>query len=69
MPVISNALQIAKSQIVLCIVDIVTAVSLVTGEIHAIHYVQQIVSEQSVTKAVVPVHKDAHRDGMETRVI
>lgn len=49
--------------------DIVTAVSLVTGEIHAIHYVQQIVSEESVTKAVVPVHRDARRDGMETRVI
>lgn len=65
----SNALQIAKSQIVLCIVDIVSAVSLVIGETPVVHCVQYIVSEESVTKAVVAVHRDAHRDGMETRVI
>lgn len=66
---IPYALQIVKNQTVLYIVDIVTAVSLVIGETHVIHIVQYIVSKESVTKSVVAVHRDAHRDNMETCVI
>lgn len=66
---IPYARQIVKNQTVLYIVDIVTAVSPVIGETHVIHVVQYIVSKESVTKSVVAVHRDAHRDNMETRVI
>lgn len=47
----------------------VSAVSLVTGEIHAIYNVQYIVSKEFVTKPAVAVHRDAHQDGMEICVI
>lgn len=49
--------------------DFVSAVSLVTGKIHAIHNVQYIVSKEFVTKPMVAVHRDVHRDIMETCVI
>lgn len=49
--------------------DFVSAVSLVTGEIHAIHNVQYIVSNEFVTKPMVAVHREVHQDGMEKCVI
>lgn len=66
---IHNALQIVTNRPVTVKLDIVSAVSLVTGEMHAIHNVQYIVSKEFVTKPMVAVHRDVHRDGMETCVI
>lgn len=64
-----NALQIVTNRHVTVQLVIVSAVSLVSGEIHAIYNVQYIVSEEFVTKAIVTVHRDAHQDDMETYVI
>lgn len=64
-----NALQIVTNRPVTVQMDFVSAVSLVTGKKHAIHYVQFIVSKEFVTKAMVAVHRDVHRDIMETCVI
>lgn len=49
--------------------EFVSAVSLVTGKKDAVHDVQYIVSKEFVTKPMVAVHGDVHRDCMETCVI
>lgn len=64
-----NVLQIVINGSVTVQMDCVPAVSLVTGEMHAIHYVQYIVSNEFVTKPMVAVHRDVHQDGMEKCVI
>lgn len=64
-----DVLQIVRNGPVTVQMDFVSAVSLVTGEIHAIYNVQYIVSKEFVTKPVVAVHRDAHQDGMEICVI
>lgn len=64
-----DVLQIVRNGPVTVQMDFVSAVSLVTGEIHAIYNVQYIVSKEFVTKPAVAVHRDAHQDGMEICVI
>lgn len=64
-----NVLQIVINGPVTVQMDFVPAVSLVTGEMHAIHYVQYIVSNEFVTKPMVAVHRDVYQDGMEKCVI
>lgn len=64
-----DVLQIVRNGPVTVQMDFVSAASLVTGEIHAIHNVHYIVSKQFVIKPMVAVHRDVHQDIMETYVI
>lgn len=71
LPVIIRAIKIVKTRSVPKLQDIVSAVTQVPGEtiVHIIVQSTCIVPGESVTKAMVNVHRDAHQEGMEMFVM